>query len=577
MFGLIILDSTPLLQQAWFIVLMVIIGSVLAALLFVFLLVFAIRQSEKRQVKELENRYNDLHTSFTNDCTNMIKRVESISYQTASYVKIYDSMTNRYGAILTNNDKQCFFSVDTLKKMVVNKNFKEIKPIIGTTRSSMDAFEKASTALNADLSSLLHPEDECRAESVVLKEKFRSLKEKHDVNSTALASLEPSFEKLFTHISKTFTDFEEYLNKADYKEAKELLPKAEVLVDAADKIMPELPYLNTCCDKVIPDKIASLEESYKEMEANNYPLHHLHVPEAIKAMREQVSLAKDKLNKLSISGISETFDGITTQINGFVGAFEKEKEAKKEFDSLTSSIDSSTYTCEKSYANLRNSLPNYCKVYKIDQTYLSQIDIIKDMIDEMSTKKRVLDSYINSSTKLPYSMLVTTITELNNKIKLIEKAFSDFHDYLVSLKDDTDRAYKFVRQAYEDLMKDRLVVREINIDSFGEIITPRIEKGMNMITNLDKSLRVYPIDVIKINEDYKEAEEHISHLNEDVSEGHKAAERAEDLMVYDNKYRLDSLSTRQKLENAEKAFLEADFTRASDVAASAYKEMSAHK
>lgn len=564
-------------QEAWFIILASALAGILGVFLLCLLIVFLVHQSARKQVRDLENRYNLIHDSFSTDCSNMIKRIESISKQNATYVQIYDSVFNRFSQILNDNDKQCFIAVDSLKKLVGEKEFKGIKPIIDSTRSSMDDFQKISSQLNNDLQNLLHPEDECRSMSVALKEKFRTLKEKHDQNATALMSLDPSFTILFNHITQMFSSFEECLNSADYTGAKKLLPEIERLIDAADKVMGDLPYLNTLCDKVIPDRIKELSDTYHQMEEMEYPLHHLGLNQAIEEMNKSVAACKERLEKLSIKGVADCFSTITMQINQYFGDFEKEKEAKREFDSKASTIDSSTYQCEKQYANLTNSLPSYCEVYKIEQSYLDQIKLIKDMIDEMATKKRVLDSYINSSTKLPYSMLVTTIDELDSKVKVIQKAFDDFHTYLVGLKADTNKTFFFIREAYGKLKEEEYSLRKVNVDVLSDIMRPRINQGYQMLSALDASLKITPIDVMKLNSAYDEASSHLSRVSSDLEEALKNETRAEELIVYDNMYREDSMDARQKLEVAEAAFLEADFTRAATTAADIYKVESARK
>jgi septation ring formation regulator EzrA len=557
---------------------MLVIGIIVGVAVLTLLVIFLVHQSARRQVRDLESRYNQIHDTFSTDCSNMIKRIESISKQNASYVQIFDSVQGRFSIILQENDKQCYVAVDSLKKLIGNKEYKDIKPIIDSTKASMDEFEKAASQLNNDLQILLKPEEEALSMSVALKEKFRALKEKHDANATALMSLDNSFKVLFDHITDMFASFEDYLNCADYNGAKKLLPEIEKLLDAADKVMGDLPFLNTLCDSVIPKRIAELTDAYHQLESENYPLHHLHLAASIEQMQKEVSECKKRLNNLSVKGVNEIFNKITAEINQYFVAFEKEKEAKKEFDAKQSSIDSSTYKCEKQYANLRNSLPSYCNVYKIDQTYLDQINVIKDMIDDMATKKRVLDSYINSSTKMPYSLLITTINELDQKVKLIQKAFDDFHEYLVGLKSDTDRSFAFVREAYAKLRYEDYLLRKVNIDALSDVVKPKIDQGYKMIEEIDTELKVTPINVMKLNEDYREAFGQINRVVQDLDEAIQNEARAENLFVYDNKFRPDCQpDTMAKLDKAESAFLEADFTRASMAAADIYKTESTRK
>jgi len=563
-------------QETWFIIVMIVLAVILAVFLLVVLTVFIAHSSARRQVKELENRYNAIHDYFSTDCSNMIKRIESISKQNATYVQIFDSVKARFAVILKENDKQCYIAVDSLKKLIGDKNYRDIRNVIDSTKSSMEEFSKASAGLTGDLQNLLKPDDECSTMSIALKEKFRALKEKYDNNSTALESISSSFNILFTHITDMFEKFSEYLNVADYSSAKKILPDIERLIDAADKIMGEIPTLNTLTDKVIPKRIQELTDTFHEME-KTYPLHHLMLNQAIEEMRNKVEMCSNKLKNLDISHVQETLDKIGMDINEYFNDFDKEKEAKRIFDTKQIDIDSSTYQCEKQYANLTNMLPSYCRYYQIDQTYLKQISAIKDMIDSMSSRKRTLDSYINSSTKQPYSMLVTTINDLEIQVKAIQKAFDGFHEYLKELKADTERAYAFVRQAYDDVLFVQYELRIVSLEAENGIIAPRIQQAINYITALDKNLKILPIDVMKLNSDYQEAHMFVEKLMGDMKENMQNMKRAEELIVYTNTLRKDSLEVDRRLQVAETSFIEGDFTRAATTAADIYKTFSTQR
>jgi septation ring formation regulator len=566
-----------LFKEAWFIIVFSVAVILLAIgfiILFAFLLV---RNSSRRQIKELETRYNLIHDTFSTDCSNMIKRIETISKHNASYVQIFESVQERFSKILTNNDKECYISVDSLKKLIDSKEYKGIKNIIDSTKESMNDFDKEAIQLSNDLQDILKQEEECRSMSVALKEKLRKLKTDYDDNATALESLAPSFGLLFDHISAMFSEFEDQLTCADYKGAKDKLPEIEMLIDAASKVMQGLPYLNTLADKVIPGKIKELTDTYIEMENEDYPLHHLLLKSSIEDMNKQVAECKQRLACLSIKGVEECFNVITMKINEYFGDFQKEKEAKIEFDSKQGMIANLTYQSEKQFANLRNALPSYKEVYKIDSTYLEQINAIKDMIEDMSNNKRTLDSYINSSTKQPYSMLVTTMSDLQEKIDKVQKAFDDFHEYLKQLKIDTDRSFAFVRESYEKLKECEYQLKKINIDALSDVMAPRIQKGYDYIFDIDHQLNVAPIDVMVINSKYNEAAEHLKSLYGDIKEAITFEANAENCIVYDNIYREDSLEVRQGLQTAEKSFLEADFTRAANIAMGLFKKQQARK
>lgn len=553
-------------------IVLIIIISIAVVVGGVFGFILLLRRTRKSAVKELQERYDQIHNSFSTDCSNMIKRIEDIANHNPKFSQISTSVHQRFNVILNDNDKICYIACESLKTMVSDKNYKDIKNVLHSTKVSMDNFSREAIQLNNDLQSILKEEDDIRGQIVVLREKFRNLKNAYSENQTALESLSKSFDTLFEHLTEGFVEFEDILNQADYSKLNQKIPEIDKLIDAANKAIKDLPYLNTLADKVVPERLEELKRTYQELESQNYPLHHLMLKSNIEKMYQRLDECKSKLSNLSTAGVGDVLNGITMQISTYFNDFEKEKQAKKEFDSLQSSIFVSTYQAEKQYANLKSSLPKYQKVYKISPTYIEQIEVIKDMIDDMSSKKRMLDGFINSSTKQPYSTLVTTMKELKLRIDKVQNAFDNFHSYLKTLKEDADTSFSFIRSSFALLKEIERDVINMNIPSQSELFLPRIQMVYKGLVSLDRGLSNVPINISQINSMRETLTENISSLQQEVNDAVKLMKSAEDLIVYNNRFRTDYPSSRSKLEIAEKAFWEGDFSRSASLGAEIYRE-----
>lgn len=556
------------------IIIFVIVGSLAFVVLGILSFLFIKRKANKKKVSDLEERYNSIHDTFYTDCSNMIKRVQTIASNNSNYQSIYESTNSRFNQILKDNDKSCYLAVQSLKNLIANKSYKGIGSIIGSTKISMDTFSKEAIELNNDLQAILKKEEDLRMMIVVLKEKFRKLKQLYSDNITALDSLKDSFEEIFNHLTDLFVEFEDDLNFADYQKASKIIPEIEQLIDALNKVMVDLPYLNTLTEKVVPQKINDLEQTYKNLLQDGYPIHHLGVKQAIDEMNSKLEKCRGKLAKLSISGVSSTLENITMEITTFLNAFDTERKARKDFEAENGLINTSTYNAEKQYANLKNSLPEYQKVYKISPSYINQLDSLKELIDVMSAKKRMLDGYINSATKQPYSVLMQTIKDLSLKISKVQNVFDDFRNYLLSLKADSDNIYKFIRVYYEKMRVYENKVNLTYVKNFIDLYLEKLNFGYQYLVKLDKGLNSLPLDVMELDSIYNEAKSYFDNLFAEIDSNLVLLKRAEEFIVLDNRYRLLSLECRNSLVTVEKAFNEGDFSRASVQAANIFKRES---
>lgn len=531
------------------------------------------RSRKKRQIKELEVKYGFIHDRLVNDDKNMIARLEFISTNNIAYLQIHQQYLERYNTILDKQDKQCFIAINSLNELATAKNFKKMKEIIESTRLSVLDFDKLVNSLNDDLWTLLKPDEEIRQLAIREKEKLRNLKDDFNNHYTELKFLEESFTLVFNAIETMFTEFEQLLDAANYDEANEKLPPISKLLDALTKMMVDLPFITTLATQVVPQRIAELQESYEKLEQEKYPLHHLQIKVTIEKMETELDDIASRLKDFKLEGVKDELDKMTDQIDIFFRQFEEEKEAKSLFDKEQADISNNTYELEREFAKLKRYLPEYKNIYVIDDKYLDQLTLIQNDIDRMSAIKRDLDTFIHSSTKQPYSILLKKMKDLQIEIKKITSTLNDFHDYLGSLKADSERAYDEIRTYYVKLKEAECKIREINVAALSDYLSLRFKQGYAYLDNLNDIINSQPIDVKKLDAVYNEAVVHIDSVLAEVATEDELSLRAEDSIVYANQYRVDFSEVRVSLNTAESAFQEADFARASSEALTVIKKV----
>lgn len=569
--NLLIETFTQIYKQTWFILLVSIIGVIILAFLIVFLSIVIHRETCKRRIKDLQSRYDEIRDSFTNDCSSMISRIEVIANNNTNFETVYKSAQQDFQRILNDHDKVCYTAIASLKKMIAEKKFKETNSIVASTKISIDKYAKEANELNERLQSILKKEEDLRTNMVSLKEKFRALKETYNNNLQALEPISTSFNYLFDHLTTMFIKFEEYLNAADYENAGSILPKIEVLIDATNKVMNDLPYLTSLAFTVIPENIKELENTYNELENQGYPLHNLNANVAINLMNQKLDLCKQKLFQLSIGGVNQTLDEIKMQINQFLKKFDDEKKSKLEFEESNKYINKESYSIQQKYANLISNLQQYQKAYVISKTYTTQIGTIKTSIDKMDNLIRTLDAFVNSATKQPYSVLMSTVKQINNYITKIEGEFDSFREYLISLKNDAERSYNFIRDGYEKLKELESKIYIENVETFYKLYKIKFDEIVQQLNLLNSILTNPPIDVTILNSTYKDVKANLDEVINDYQDKLNTLIEAENAIVYDNRFRDVSTKCENDLVLVENCFNEADFSRAKLIAINIYK------
>ena len=549
-----------------------IVAGVILIILLGFFIFFAKRHSYKRRVKEIEERYEDIHDQFSADGSNYLTRIDTIQKNNSNYEPVYQNFYNRYQNILKDTDKSCHLSVESCKEFLAEKKFKDLNEVINATKLSLEAYSKEATDFINNLQGLLKKDDDFRIRITGPQKRFRTLKEKYEKNIEALTSLHSSFDLLFTGLTNMFADFNNALDHANYELADKLIPQIDNLLDASLLVMNDLPYLNTLAESVIPNKIEEVKNKYNLLVSQNYPLATYYVPQKIEEFNKILADVRTRLADLNISNVSKDLDDIINQINSLQATFVNEENAKVEFEQNKNIAYTSIYKLDEQKADLEKNLPLYCKTYVINQSYINQISEIPDKINQILAMKRRIDANINSPTPIAYSSVVENIRKLKEAIQDCDSIFKTFMNHLKNLKSSCDLAYKTIRSSFEQIKEIEARLHYANLDYLNNAFLPRVNEIYNYILQMNSLLNTAPINVVTLNSILEESNSKLKSLIDDLNIEFSNMEKAEILIVYDNVFRADLHEAAETLKIIENEFNKGEYVNAIKQASELYNQ-----
>lgn len=553
---------------------LIIIGVILLTAGLVLFYFYVIRRSRQRKIsKELEKRYRRLHTLLVEDIEQFIARLEYISNQNLEYIQYHEKYVQQYQDILQNNDRNSYVAISGLNTVINEKKYRGINNLINSTKMVVIEFDRRVVNLYNELNSLLQKDEEFHQEEIKLQRIYRDIKEKYNIHEGEVKIIQPSFEKLFNQIDALFKECEELTSAARYEESNEKLPTIEKVLTALLDNFDKIPVYCVRISKVIPKKIEEVKSKYEELEKQNYPLHHLKVMSKIESYKKSLEEIYKKLSVFDFSNVQEQLDAIDQDIMMIFKSFNDEEQAKKYFDENSEQMYNATYDLEKQFMKIKRILPNYKVVYEIKDRYLDKVEELEKDIDNVSHIKRDLDTFIHSSTRQPFSIIVLKMNDMENEMKRIHEIIKDFNFYLASLKHDSEEIYKKICDFYLKLKDAQSILREMNVPSFSDRLKLTFDRSYAYLEDIGDILKVQPIDVQNALDTLQVAEEIIKQLLKEVEENASQRKYAEDSIVYANQYRQGFLDCKYALNNAGTSFFEGDFTRTIDETVVIIKKM----
>lgn len=561
------------MELVW--IILIVVASCLAAVGIGLLLYFILFRHmwAKKQVRELSRRFEYLHALLFGQDSQYIKRIENISMTNLLYVNTHVEFKKRFKEVRDQADSTAQSVINDLKDLLSEHRYRALKEKIPQAKKTMAYYDEQVNRLNSDLLAVIKPEEDCRQESLLLKENLRKIKQDYYVKQADLTLVSDSFEKIFQNLDGKFKEFESYVESAQYSEASAMLPLIDGVLKQLSKALSDMPNLCVTIQNVIPDKLNSLENRFDELTKAGYPLHHLLFRSNIDEMRAQLEGIAKKVQGFELAGVQQELDGILAKVDEYFDAFEKEKNARLQFESGCDGVYRESSEIEKKYIRLCNALPDIRKIFVISEQEQTRLDDIKNQINKAGATKRSLDTFIHSNTKQPYTILLEKMDILKEESEKSDSAIDEFNQYLFSLKKDTDDAYQAIEKYYFQLAQEEALVRQINLESVSTSFQPTFDRLHEVIDSIYKIFSSQPIDVEKVNALATELHGSGDKLSNDLKILCNQKELAEAGILYANRSRDRFSDLAASLSQAEELYFQGKFGPSYQEATNAIKRL----
>lgn len=550
---------------------LVLLGGALVAVYF-----FVLRERiAKRQIREFDRRVQFSHALLIGQDAQYVKRLEIISRTNLLYVDIHTRFLKRFKELRNKNDGDAEQAVNSLRDFIEDKDFSAFKEAMPQVSSIVDEFETLVNNLNSDLLKVVKPEEDCRQSALTYKEQLRRIKQDYYSKEAELVLMSNSFAEIFKYIDDKFEEFETLVESAQYDEANSILPTIDEILHELVTHMSELPSLCTMVSVVIPNKISSVEDTYKTLVEEKYPLYHLCVNSVIEEMKATLEEFTKRIRRFEVEGLFERLEKMNEKLDSFFDDFEEEKVARNQFEENNEKVYSTVNLIERNFIKLRNTIPEVEKYFTINEDHKNKINEIQSNINKVGALKRSLDTYIHSTTKQPYSLLVNKMNELSNASNAIISDIDEYNSYISSLKSDAEIAYKTVFDFYEKVKKAEYQVRRINVTKVYEKYNPQFEKMFNLLNSVYISLTTSPINIDEVNVLIHEFYDIANVILDDgeVAQDYSMMLLAENAILFANRHRYHLADVNNLLSQAETYFENGDFEKSYSLTGSVLKKI----
>lgn len=423
---------------------------------------------------------------------------------------------------------------------------------------------EAADHLLEEIKDITLSEEKYRAIVTKLKTKYRELnREFHDHEQLYEQMQEPISLQL-ENIERRFLDFEKVMDDNDYAEVVHVVKALDTMIEHIEIIVKEVPDVLLMANQVIPKRVKEVKENYDEMIQLGFPLDYLNINYNLEEINKNVEAILDKVNVLNLEGCMFDLKTMLEYLDSLFIDFEKERLAKKVYEEVEADFAKKIEKTNKLVCDIYEQLDDIKKLYDLNDEDVEIIHNVNKCLVVINDDYKKLLSKVAAKSS-PYTMLNKELEDLSVRLINMEDDLDKSLKSLGNMYDDEVRAREQLDEIQEFLKQCKNKMRTYKLPVITDNYFVQLSEANEAIGEVIKELEKKPIVINTLNTRVDTARDLVLKLYNTTNEMVRMAQCAEIAIVYGNRYR-DYEEVDAGLNDARGKFFAGDYKRALDLA-----------
>jgi len=430
------------------------------------------------------------------------------------------------------------------------------------TDLEMEIYKLRTTTDNLldEIREITMSEERNRAIITKLRSRYRDLSRTLESNKSSYGEIGKYIELQLENIEKKFGDFETVMEENDYSEIAGIVKVIDEMIAHISTVIEEVPDLLLLTNKIIPERIKEVNDTYKTMLGKNYPLDYLNVSHNIEEIEHKTKEIVDKIKILNLEDCMFSLKTFLDYLDNLLNDFDIEKRSRKTFDEIAKSFREKLNKINKIVSDIYEQLDDIKNMYNLTSDDLEEFDLInKNLLEVNNTYNNIIGDLKNK--REPYSVLKEEIEKATMSLQDIEERFDACLKSLGSMKEDEQRAREQLDEITELLKKCKASIRSYNLPIISNNYFVELSEANEAIYEVIKELEKTPITIKTLNIRVDTARDLSLKLANTTNEMVKTARLSEMIITYGNRYKPLDKDIEKGLDVATQLFFKGNYKK----------------
>lgn len=424
--------------------------------------------------------------------------------------------------------------------------------------------KEAADHILGEIKDITLSEEKYRSIVTKLKTKYRVLNKEFQDHKSMYEEMADSISLQLENIEKRFLDFEKVMENNDYNEVSHIVKALDAMIEHMEIIVNEVPDVLLMAKKAIPNRIKEIKMTYDDMLKQEFPLDYLNIDYNLEEIDKNIEVILEKVRVLNLEGCMFDLKTMLEYLDSLFIDFEKERLSRKVYEEVENDFSKKIEKTNKLVSDIYAQLDDIKQLYDLKEEDIETIhNVNKQLVIINDDYKNVVNKVEAKSS--PYSIVNKEMEDLTVRLKNLEidldkslKSLGNMYDDEVRAREQLDEIQMFLKQCKTKMRSYKL---PIITDNYFVQLSEANEAILEVIKELEKK----PIAISVLNTRVDTARDLVLKLYNTTNDMIRTAQCAEIAIVYGNRYRVYN-EVDAGLNEARSKFYLGDYKKALDIA-----------
>lgn len=433
-------------------------------------------------------------------------------------------------------------------------------------KTEMEIYKARESAdyLLDEIKEITLSEEKYRAIVIKLKTKYRELNKDFQDHKQMYDEMQDAVELQLENIERRFLDFEKVMEKNEYNEVIHIVKALDAMIEHMSIVIKEVPDLLLMAKQVIPNRMKEIRELHDDMVKQDFPLDYLNIDYNLEESQKNIDHILDKIRVLNLEDCMFELKTMLEYFDSLFVDFEKERLSRKVYEEMEVDLDKKLVKTNKVVQEIYNQLDDIKSMYDLNDQDVETIHEVNKILVVINDDYKKMLAKVEAKSS-PYSMLQKEVEELTVRLKDMEEDLDRALKSLGNMYDDEVRAREQLEEIESFLKQSKEKMRGYKLPVITNNYFVQLAEANEAIEEVIKELSRKPIVIKTLNTRVDTARDLVLKLYNTTNEMIKTAQLAEMAIVFGNRYRSLYDEVDAGLSDAEGMFFKGEYKKALDI------------